>query len=47
MPTSYTGMVDFGETEDAELHMVDISDNIIYTITTANPKTTYTFTGGR
>ena len=45
MPTNYTGMVDFGETEDGELYIVDLSDNIIYKITSANPKTTYTFTG--
>lgn len=45
MPETHTGMVDFGETEDGELHMVDINSNIIYKITTANPKTVYTFTG--
>lgn len=45
MPASYTGMADIGETEDGELHMADISDGIIYKITTANPKTVYTFTG--
>lgn len=45
MPSGFTGMVDFGETEDGELHIVDISTNIIYKITTANPKVVYTFTG--
>ncbi|MBK8855017.1 MAG: PQQ-dependent sugar dehydrogenase [Saprospiraceae bacterium] len=42
---TYTGIADFGETEDGELHMVDLSHNIIYKITAANPKTVYTFTG--
>ena len=45
MPASYTGIVDFGETEDGELHIVDISSNLVYKITAANPKTVYTFTG--
>lgn len=45
MPASYLGIVDFGETEDGELHMVDMSSNIIYKITATNPKTVYTFTG--
>ncbi len=42
---SYTGMADIGETEDGELHLVDLSSNVIYKITTANPKIVYTFTG--
>ena len=45
MPLSYTGVVDFGETEDGELHMVDMSSNIIYKIAASNTKTVYTFTG--
>lgn len=45
MPSAYTGMSDFGETEDGELHMVDLTSNVIYKITAANPKTVYTFTG--
>lgn len=42
---TYTGIADFGETEDGELHMVDLSTNVIYKITAANPKTVYTFSG--
>lgn len=45
MPAGYTGVADFGETEDGELHMVHLSGNAIYKITAANPKTVYTFTG--
>lgn len=46
MPTSdYTGVADFGETEDGELHMVDLSSNVVYKIAAANPKIVYTFTG--
>jgi len=45
MPDTHFEMVDFGETEDGELHMVDLSSNVIYLMTTANPKTVYTFTG--
>jgi len=45
MPASYTGMTDFGETEDGELHMVDMNSNVIYKLTTINPKTVHIFTG--
>ncbi|MBK9256058.1 MAG: PQQ-dependent sugar dehydrogenase [Saprospiraceae bacterium] len=45
MPASYTGVTDFGETEDGELHMVDMDSHTIYKITAANPKTVYIFTG--
>lgn len=45
MPVSYLGVVDFGETEDGELHMVDMSSNIIYKLASSNTKTVYTFTG--
>ncbi len=45
MPALYWGMADFGETEDGELHMVDNSNNVIYQMTTANPRTVYIFTG--
>jgi glucose/arabinose dehydrogenase len=45
MPVSYIGVVDFGETEDGELHMVNINTNTIYKITSANAKTVHTFTG--
>lgn len=43
--TSFADMVDFGETEDGELHIVDMLSNIIYKITNASPKIVYTFTG--
>lgn len=45
MAATFTGIVDFGETEDGELHLVDISSNCIYKITTANPKIVHVFTG--
>ncbi|MFZ1703617.1 MAG: PQQ-dependent sugar dehydrogenase [Saprospiraceae bacterium] len=45
MPSTYTGTVDFGETEDGELHLVDMSSHIIYKIGSSNQKTVYTFTG--
>ncbi|HMR88869.1 MAG TPA: PQQ-dependent sugar dehydrogenase [Saprospiraceae bacterium] len=45
MPSDFTGIVDFGETEDGELHIIDITTNRIYKMTTANPKTVHIFTG--
>lgn len=45
MPSSYTGMSDFGETEDGELYMVDLTSNVVYRVENANSKTVYTFTG--
>lgn len=45
MPTTHTGMADFGETEDGELFMVDITSNVVYRMGNTNEKTVYTFTG--
>jgi hypothetical protein len=42
---TYTGIADFGETEDGELHMVDLTSNAVFRITAANPRTVYIFTG--
>jgi glucose/arabinose dehydrogenase len=45
MNTSFENVSDFGETEDGELFVVDLNNNLVRQVINSNSKIVYTFTG--